>query len=122
LQGCGKFFHSVSVWFKSENLEINAMNSTTASAVQPNTAVAPTYEELKARIAELEKGKAVRQAKAIYFKVSAKGGVSVYGLNSIWPVTLYLEQWERFFEAIERLKNFIAEHRSELASKPPKAE
>jgi hypothetical protein len=100
--------------------------TTTASAVQPtavsNTVSEPTYEQLKARIAELEKGKAVRQAKAIYFKVSAKGGVSVYGLNSIWPVTLYLEQWERFFECIERLKAFISDHRQELATKPPKGE
>jgi len=31
-------------------------------------------------------------------KVSRKGAISVYGLNSRMPVTLYAEQWERFLE------------------------
>lgn len=33
----------------------------------------------------------------IYFKISKKGGISCYGLQRM-PVTLYLQQWQRFFE------------------------
>jgi hypothetical protein len=38
----------------------------------------PTYEELKARVAELEKQKSIG---SLSFRVSAKGGISVYGLG-----------------------------------------
>jgi hypothetical protein len=34
--------------------------------------------------------------KAISCRVSRKGAISVYGLQQM-PVTLYVEQWERFF-------------------------
>ena len=47
----------------------------------------PTYEELKARVADLEK-KAVRRTGEMDFKIGEKGGVSVYGLGR-FPVTLY---------------------------------
>lgn len=87
-----------------------------------HSAVQPSYAELKARIQQLEGEKATRQARHLSFKISAKGGVSVYGLNTQWPVTLYLEQWERLFEALDRLKAFIAASRSQLATKPPKEE
>lgn len=40
----------------------------------------PTKEELLARIAELEK-QAVRKRVGLEFKVSEKGGVSVYGVS-----------------------------------------
>ena len=38
----------------------------------------PTYDELKARLEELEK-KGVRRTGELDFKVGEKGGVSVYG-------------------------------------------
>jgi hypothetical protein len=44
----------------------------------------PTYEELKARVAELEKQKTLG---SLQFRVGDKGGVSVYGLGR-FPVTL----------------------------------
>jgi hypothetical protein len=47
----------------------------------------PTYEELKARLAELEKQKTLG---SLQFRVGDKGGVSVYGLGH-FPVTLYYE-------------------------------
>ena len=53
----------------------------------------PTYDELKARLAELEKS-GVRHSGELSFKVGEKGGVSVYGLGR-FPVTLYYEQWNR---------------------------
>ena len=39
----------------------------------------PTYDELKARLEELEK-KGARRTGELDFKVGEKGGVSVYGL------------------------------------------
>jgi len=39
----------------------------------------PTYEELKAKVEELEK-KTLRRTGELDFKVGEKGGVSVYGL------------------------------------------
>src|SRR6266702_581572 len=41
----------------------------------------PTYEELKARLADLEKKGAGRRTGELDFKVGEKGGVSVYGLG-----------------------------------------
>ncbi len=51
----------------------------------------PSYEELKARVAELEKKTTERRSGELEFKVGEKGGVSVYGLGR-FPVTLYYEQ------------------------------
>jgi len=54
----------------------------------------PSYEELRARVAELEKQKGGRRGGPLEFRVGEKGGVSVYGLGR-FPVTLYYEQWVR---------------------------
>ncbi len=53
---------------------------------------------------------------ALYCKVSAKGGVSLYGLQCM-PVTLYVEQWERLLNFAEELREFLKEHDSELKRK-----
>ena len=58
----------------------------------------PSYEELKAKVAELEKKGAGRRTGALEFRVGEKGGVSVYGLGR-FPVTLYYEQWIRLLDA-----------------------
>ena len=75
----------------------------------------PTYEELKARVTELEK-KTTRRSGDLEFKVGEKGGVSVYGLGR-FPVTLYYEQWSRLLEAAPRLKEFLEENKSRLKLK-----
>jgi len=77
----------------------------------------PSYEELKARLADLEKqveGK--KRSGAMEFRVSEKGGVSVYGLGR-FPVTLYYEQWTRLLDAAPDLKTFIEENKSKLKLK-----
>ena len=76
----------------------------------------PTKEELLARIAELEKHVATKKAGKLEFKVSEKGGVSVYGLGR-FPVTLYQEQWSRLLDAAEDLRVFIEENKSRLKVK-----
>ena len=48
----------------------------------------PSYEELKAQLAELKKQSGGRRTGALDFRVGEKGGVSVYGLGR-FPVTLY---------------------------------
>jgi len=76
----------------------------------------PTYEELKARLAELEKQNAGRRSGALEFRVSEKGGVSVYGLGR-FPVTLYYEQWSRLLSQSEELRKFLEENKSKLKLK-----
>ena len=77
----------------------------------------PTYEELKARLSQLEKQVETRKRSGtLDFKVGEKGGVSVYGLGR-FPVTLYYEQWNRLLAAAEDLKTFMEENKSKLKLK-----
>jgi hypothetical protein len=77
----------------------------------------PTYEELKAQLEELKKqGSGNRRTGALDFRVSEKGGVSVYGLGR-FPVTLYYEQWKRLLEVAPRLDEFLEENKSRLKLK-----
>jgi hypothetical protein len=74
----------------------------------------PTYDELKARLAELEKQP--RRTGSLEFRVGEKGGVSVYGLGR-FPVTLYYEQWNRLLDAAPQLREFLEENKSRLKLK-----
>jgi hypothetical protein len=77
----------------------------------------PSYEELKAKLAAAEEQlKGGRKRGAIDFKVSEKGGVSVYGLWR-FPVTLYYEQWIRLLDNVEQLRQFMEENKSSLKLK-----
>jgi ribosome-interacting GTPase 1 len=77
----------------------------------------PTYDELKAKLQELEKQvETKKRSGAMEFRVSEKGGVSVYGLGR-FPVTLYYEQWTRLLNAAPELKTFIEENKSKLKLK-----
>jgi len=76
----------------------------------------PTYEELKARLAELEKQSTGRRSGALEFRVGEKGGVSVYGLGR-FPVTLYYEQWMRLLGQADELRAFLEENKSKLKLK-----
>ncbi len=75
----------------------------------------PSYDELKARVAELEK-KSGRRSGNLEFRVGEKGGVSVYGLGR-FPVTLYYEQWMRLLGASDELKTFLEENKDKLKLK-----
>ncbi len=76
----------------------------------------PTYEELKAKVAELEKQQARKRSGTLEFRGGEKGGVSVYGLGR-FPVTLYYEQWIRLLDVADRLKEFLEENKSRLKMK-----
>jgi hypothetical protein len=72
----------------------------------------PTYEELKARLAHLEKQGTGRRTGQLDFRVGEKGGVSVYGLGR-FPVTLYYEQWIRLLDTAKELREFLEENKAE---------
>ncbi len=77
----------------------------------------PTYEELKAKLAQVEKGVETRKRSGdLTFKVGEKGGVSVSGLGR-FPVTLYYEQWNRLLGASNDIKQFMEENKSKLKLK-----
>ncbi len=80
----------------------------------------PSYDELKAKVEELERQQTRRRQGALEFRVSEKGAVSVYGLGR-FPVTLYYEQWSRLLDVADRLKEFLAENKSKLKLKNPEA-
>ena len=74
----------------------------------------PTYEELKAQLAELEAKQ--QRTGSMSFKVSDKGGVSVYGLGR-FPVTLYYEQWIKLLDRAQDLRDFLEENKIKLKLK-----
>ena len=76
----------------------------------------PTYEELKAKLAELEKQQVARRTGALEFRVGEKCGVSIYGLGR-FPVTLYYEQWIRLLDSGDKLREFLEENKSKLKLK-----
>lgn len=80
-----------------------------------------TRDELLARIAELEKQAGGRRPGALEFRVSEKGGVSVYGLGR-FPVTLYYEQWTRLLDSSEALRSFLESNKDKLKLKNLAAE
>lgn len=55
----------------------------------------------------------------LYCKVSAKGAVSVYGLQRM-PVTLYAQQWQRLLEFASGIHEFIDANESDLSFKVAK--
>ena len=67
-------------------------------------------------IAELEKQVGGKKSGKLEFKVSEKGGVSVYGLGR-FPVTLYYEQWTKLLDAVEDLRAFLEANKSRLKLK-----
>lgn len=74
----------------------------------------PSYDELKERLAQLEKQ--VQSPRTLSYKVSPKGGVSVYGLGR-FPVTLYYEQWLTLLAAADTINKFLETNKGSLKMK-----
>lgn len=74
-----------------------------------------TVSQLMAEVARRN----AKPAKAITYKVSEKGALSVYGLNGRFPVTLYRQQWERLDSDDERKRrsDFIRANERKFATK-----
>ena len=79
--------------------------------------IAAQMAALKARAAELK----ARNKNKISMKVSAKGAISIYGLQRM-PVTLYAGQWERIIDICKSgdLGTFISDNEESLTRKEPK--
>lgn len=58
-----------------------------------------------------------KPARKISFKVTDKGGCSVYGMGR-FPVTLYATQWRQLIQALPELEAFLTTNASRLTSKP----
>ena len=67
---------------------------------------------LRADTEELRKA----ASQGLSMKVSAKGGVSVYGLGR-FPVTLYKEQWHRLLALADELREFMQKNEDKLRSR-----
>ena len=76
----------------------------------------PTYDELKAQLAALQEKVKSRDRRALEFRVSEKGAVSLYGLGR-FPVTLYYEQWMKILDHVDELRAFLEENKPNLKLK-----
>lgn len=83
-----------------------------AAQVSENAALMARIAQLEAQVAKVK----AEQSANIRFKVSEKGALSVYGLGR-FPVTLYIEQWERLIGALTRMNEFVKEHTGEFKRK-----
>lgn len=101
----------------------NAVKQSPAPArVLPDlSALAEQNALLMQRLAEMEAKLAARASgKAMTFRVTDKGALSIYGLGR-FPVTLYRTQWERILDASDDLRSFIAANSATLTTKAPTA-
>jgi ABC-type Fe3+-hydroxamate transport system substrate-binding protein len=72
-------------------------------------------EELRAQN-EAMKAKLASRSPSVSFKVTEKGGVSMYGLGR-FPVTLYLSQWQKLLKAIPDLEAYLEDNIDRLTTK-----
>lgn len=76
-------------------------------------------EDLKRQVAELQaqlEAERSKEKKGTYLKVSEKGGVSLYGIRR-FPITFYIEEWQRILDLEPEIRAFLAEHEGELTRK-----
>lgn len=81
------------------------LNDMTAAQRQELELLRKQNEELKAKLE-------ARNNRALTWKVSEKGAVSVYGLGR-FPVTLYPGQWPKLAKVMPEILDFIEEQIAE---------
>jgi hypothetical protein len=87
-------------------IEVNDM-------MESDESLAREVERLRAENAALKAGGGRRELR---LQVSQKGGVSLYGIRR-FPVTFYLEEWERILDMGDEIRAFLREHEGELRRK-----
>lgn len=90
-------------------LHQDVVASESATLLRELAEVRAENERLKARAM-------VRGLARLSCKVSAKGGVSVYGMGR-WPVTLYAEQWGKLALFMPEVLAFIQDNAHLMSSK-----
>jgi hypothetical protein len=73
-------------------------------------------DELRAELAKNKRMLAAFQTQGTTIKVSAKGGVSIYGLGR-YPTTLYRSQMIKLLDMADTIRAFMVEHEAELPLK-----
>ena len=74
-------------------------------SLQPTLAASAVLEAAKAK-----------QTRAVYLKVSEKGGASLYGIRR-FPITFYVEEWNRILDMEPEIRAFLKAHDTELTRK-----
>jgi hypothetical protein len=69
-------------------------------------------ERLRAENEALKSG----DSRGLRLQVSAKKGVSLYGIRR-FPVTFYADEWEKILGQADEIRAFIREHGAELKRK-----
>ena len=72
-------------------------------------------DQLKAQN-EAMKAKLASRSPSVSFKVTEKGGVSMYGLGR-FPATLYLSQWQKLIKAMPDLEAYLEDNVDRLTTK-----
>lgn len=92
-----------------------------AKTTKPDTSAQPspetvtlTRDELMALLAKAKAEVPQTDHKALSFKVSEKGALSVYGLRR-FPITLYASEWARIIAVLPALQAFAAANQGALA-------
>lgn len=82
-----------------------------------NDIQAAMVKAMQEQIAKLEAENAKLKQRGSTFKITPKGGISVYGLGR-FPVTLYKTQWEKLLGQAQAIQEFIAANADKLSEKP----
>ena len=81
--------------------------------------MAESEEDLKREVERLRAENVAlkeRGSASLRLQVSAKGGVSLYGVRR-FPVTFYLEEWEKILGMAEQIQAFLRENEGKLKRK-----
>jgi hypothetical protein len=72
--------------------------------------------ELERLRAENEALKSRGAGRGLSLRVSEKGAISLYGLRR-FPVTFYVDEWEKILGMADEIRGFAGEHAGELKRK-----
>ena len=78
--------------------------------------MAETEEDLRQELERLRQENEALKAdssKGLRLQVSAKGGVSLYGIRR-FPVTFYLEEWETILGMADEIRSFLEKNQASL--------